>query len=74
MGKVRRTYLKLGHLILNSLLSSDNRNTAIFDTIAYVLLTSSPIKTLVRTLEVRLLQKVVIKILAEKLLHKVIYK
>lgn len=48
-------FLKLSHLILNSLLSTNNRNATIFNTIAYVLLASSPIKTLICTFKVCLL-------------------
>lgn len=62
------TYLKPGHLTLNSLLSSHNRNTAIFNTIAYLLLISSPIKTLICTFEVGLLQKFINQNVSGKIL------
>jgi predicted transcriptional regulator len=52
----KTTYLKLGHLILNHLLRSNNWNTAIFYTIAYLILASSPIKAFIGTFEVCLLQ------------------
>lgn len=59
--KIKRTYLKLSHLILKMLLSSNNRNTAMFNTIAYLLLLPCPVKALVGTFEVRLLQAITIQ-------------
>ena len=58
MTKKKRkiTYLKLGHLVLNHLLGSNNWNAAIFYTIANIIMASSPIKALVRAFEVCLLQ------------------
>lgn len=56
-----RTYLKLGHLVLNHLLGSNHRNTAVFYTRAYFIMVSFPIKALIRTFKVCLLQAIVIQ-------------
>ena len=50
------TYLKLSHLILNMLLRFDNWNTTILNAITNLFLLSSPIKALIGTFEIRLLQ------------------
>jgi hypothetical protein len=63
MAKNKRkiTYLKLGHLVLNHLLRSNNWNAAIFYTIADLIMVSSPIKALIRAIEVCLLQAMIIE-------------
>lgn len=63
------TYLKPGHLILKVLLSSHNWNTAMFNTIANVFLLSSPIKAIICTFEVCLLQKMVTQPISEITSH-----
>ena len=48
--------LKLSHFAFEILLRFDNRDTAVLNTVGYLLLLPASVKALVRTLEVSLLQ------------------
>lgn len=51
-----REYLKLGHLGFDKILSLKNRNAAVLNAHAYLFLLPPPVKALMRTFEVCLLQ------------------
>lgn len=57
LGTSSKLYLKIGHFILNKILSLKNGNTAILHTVVYLLSFSPPVKALIRTFEVCLLTK-----------------